>query len=110
MLDVADGQSVLFAQRKKCRERRLDRVTDRERLDRSFLDIEAAAEVGNHLLGRRLNGLSVDEVTLTVECVEHTREARLDHRRPRDTVTRTHATEIKSFFDVLDIANPAPDA
>ena len=46
--------AVLAAQRQERVERRLNRIADRERLDRGFGDEEARAEVGDHLLGLRL--------------------------------------------------------
>ncbi len=108
--DVGGCEAVLFSQRQQRIERRLDGIADRKRLDRGFVHIEAASEVGDHFFGPRLGRERLDHVVLAVEDVGDAGKARLHHQRRGHAVARAHAAEVERLLDVFGVARPAPDA
>ena len=101
---------MLAPQRQQRVERRLDGIADGKRLDRGFVHIEAAPEVGDHFFGPRLGRERLDHVVLAVEDVGDAGKARLHHQRGADTIARAHAAEVERLLDVFGVARPAPDA
>ncbi len=89
---------------------RLDRIADREHLDRTFGHVEARAQVLHHLLRPRLGGERQDHVVLAVQHFGDAGEARLHHRGGGHAVARAHAGKVERLLDVVLVPRPAPEA
>ena len=109
-IDVCRREAVLASKRQQRVERRLNRIPDRERLDRGFRHVEPAAETGGHLLGSRLRRMRLEPVVLAFEHVGNAAESGLRHHRRGHAVARAHAGKVERFLDVLEVALPAPHA
>ena len=91
-------------------QRGLDRIADGEGLDGGLGDEKATSQSRDHFLRFRLGGQRLERVVLAVQHVPDAGESELDHDGRGDAVAGAHAGEVEGLFDVLGIADPAPDA